>query len=224
VATRKTDRRAGSRRIEYLVIECVTPELDGGRHPVKRIVGDVVSVGADIIKEGHDLVGARVIYQGPGDGEWASSPLVYDYDSDRWYGAFTVDRIGRWTFSVEAWTDRFATWRSELEKKVDAGQDVQLELVEGAQLARSASRATKSAAARASLLMTAKMLEDRRDTSIEKRIQRALDDDLFSLMQEHYKPTDITRRPWWMPGTIFCPVCMPAGTSAGPIICGIDGP
>jgi starch synthase (maltosyl-transferring) len=190
---RKTDRRSTARRIEYLVIECVTPELDGGRHAVKRVVGDTVPVGADIIKEGHDLVGAQVIYRGPGDEDWASSPLIYDYDSDRWYGAFSVDRAGPWTFSVEAWTDRFGTWRSELQKKVDAGQDVQLELAEGAQFARSAAKSTRSAAARASLLMTAKMLEDRRDTAIEKRIQRALDDDLSTLIQEHYKPTDVTR-------------------------------
>jgi starch synthase (maltosyl-transferring) len=86
---------------------------------------------------------------------------------------FVVDRIGRWKFTVEAWTDRFATWRSGLEKKVKAGQDVQLELSEGAQMARAASRSTRVATARASLLLTAKMLEDRRDTALEKRIQRA---------------------------------------------------
>ncbi|HXT16749.1 MAG TPA: alpha-1,4-glucan--maltose-1-phosphate maltosyltransferase [Gemmatimonadaceae bacterium] len=190
---RKTDRRSSARRLEYIVIECVTPELDGGRHSVKRIVGDVVSVGADIIKEGHDLVAARVIYRAPGESEWSASPLVYDFDSDRWFGAFTVDRIGRWTFAVEAWTDRFATWRAGLEKKVSAGQDVQLELAEGAQLARTAARSTRSAAAKASLLMTAKLLEDRRDSAIEKRIQRALDEDLSALMHDHYKPSDVTR-------------------------------
>ncbi|HEX4684111.1 MAG TPA: alpha-1,4-glucan--maltose-1-phosphate maltosyltransferase [Gemmatimonadaceae bacterium] len=190
---RKTDRRSSPRRAEYVVIECVTPELDGGRHPVKRVIGDTVSVGADIIKEGHDLVGARLIHRGPGADDWSSSPLIYDYDADRWFGAFTVDRIGQWTFTVEAWTDHFGTWRSGLGKKVDAGQDVQLELQEGAQFARAASRSAKSAAAKASLLMTAKLLEDRRDTSMEKRIQRALDDDLLALIQDHYKPTDVTR-------------------------------
>jgi starch synthase (maltosyl-transferring) len=150
-------------------------------------------VGADIIKEGHDQVAARVLYKGPGDTDWATAPMLYDFDSDRWYGAFTVDRMGRWAFTIEAWTDRFGTWRSGLKKKVDAGQEVQVELTEGAQLARAASRSTKSAAARASLLMTAKVLEDRRDTAIEKRIARALDDDLMALMQEHYKAPDVTR-------------------------------
>ncbi|HVX37958.1 MAG TPA: alpha-1,4-glucan--maltose-1-phosphate maltosyltransferase [Gemmatimonadaceae bacterium] len=190
---RKTDRRASTRRLEYIIIECVTPELDGGRYPVKRITGDSVIVGADLIKEGHDQLAARVLYKGPGDDDWSYAPMRFDYDQDRWYGAFTVNRIGRWTFTIEAWTDRFATWRSGLRKKVDAGQDVQLELAEGALLARAASRGIKSSAARASLLMTAKMLEDRRNTTIEKRIQRALDDDLAALMDEHSRPNDLTR-------------------------------
>src|SRR5262245_20203073 len=102
---RKTDRRPATRRVEYLLIECVTPELDAGRYPVKRIVGDTVTVGADIIKEGHDLVAARILYKGPGDATWSTAPLTYAYVPDRWTGEFTVDRIGRWTFTVEAWTD-----------------------------------------------------------------------------------------------------------------------
>jgi len=190
---RKPERRVSSRRVEFLLIECVTPELDAGRYPVKRIVGDTVTVGADILKEGHDQIAARVLYKGPGDAGWSTTPLSYDYDSDRWSGEFVVNRVGRWTFSVEAWTDRFGTWRSELKKKVAVGQDVQLELAEGALMAKNASRSAKSPAAKASLLMTAKLLDDRRDTAIEKRIQRALDDDLLALMDEYYKPNDLTR-------------------------------
>ncbi len=193
MATRKPERRASTRRHERIVIECVTPELDAGRYPVKRVVGDRVSVGADVIKEGHDELWTRLLYKGPDDPEWSSAAMRYDFDSDRWYGEFNVDRIGRWIFSVEAYTDRFGTWRAALEKKVDADQDVASELIEGAQLARSASRSTRSAPARASLLMTAKFLEDQHDTAIEKRIRRALDEDFLALMQEHAKPSDLTR-------------------------------
>jgi len=180
--------------LEHIVIECVAPELDGGRHPVKRIAGDTVWVGADIVKEGHDLLAAQVIYRGPDDTDWCSAPLAYDFDSDRWYGAFKVDRIGKWTFTIEAWTDRFGTWRSDLKKKLDAGQQVQTELAEGAELIRAASRTTRAGAARATLLMTAKILDDRRgDASLERRIQRALDDDLLTLMREHHRSPDLTR-------------------------------
>jgi starch synthase (maltosyl-transferring) len=193
VATRKTDRRASTRRLEAVVIECVTPELDAGRYAVKRVIGDVVSVGADIIKEGHDELAARVLYKGPGDDDWSSAAMQYDFDSDRWYGAFSVDRIGRWHFTIEASTDRFSTWRSELEKKVAAGADVSTELLEGGQLARAASRGTRSGPTRASLLNSAKVLEDRRGTSVEKRVQRALDEDFLAMMSEHARPADLTR-------------------------------
>ena len=193
MATRRADRRTSARRLEYIVIECVTPELDGGRYPVKRIVGDAVSVGADLIKDGHDALAAHVLFKGPSDDSWSTAPMQFDFDSDRWYGEFRADRIGQWTFTVEAWTDSFATWRSALRKKIAAGQDVASELMEGAQLARSAAGGARFGPARASLLMTAKVLEDRRDNDIDKRIQRALDDEFNSLMEEHFRPADLTR-------------------------------
>ena len=193
MGTRKLDRRAARRRLEYIIIECVTPEVDGGRYPAKRIMGDAVSVGADLIKDGHDLLGARVLFKGPGDDDWSDAPMLFDFDSDRWFGEFPVDRIGRWTFTVEAWTDAFATWRRGLEKKVAAGQDVASDLLDGARLARTVASGAKFGAARASLLQTATILEDRRDASIDKQIQRALDDDFFALIEEHYRPPDLTR-------------------------------
>jgi starch synthase (maltosyl-transferring) len=147
-----------------------------------------------VIKDGHDHLAARVMYRGPTD-EWAMAPMTYDFDTDRWFGAFRVDRIGRWIFTVEAWTNRFATWRSGLQKRVAADQDVSNELIEGAQMIRAAARATKLAPARASLLMTAKVLEDRRETSVERRTHRALDDELAALMDEHDRPRDLTRFP-----------------------------
>lgn len=193
MTTRKTDRRASSRRLEYVYIEQVTPELDGGRFCVKRVVGDTVIVGADILKEGHDQVAARVLFRGPGELNWSVAPMTFDFDSDRWYGGFTVDRIGRWTFTVEAWTDRIGTWRAAFKKKLDAGQDVMNELLEAAQMARTAARNAGSGPSRASLLMTAKMLEDRRDISVYRRVQRVLDDDFLSLVRENYRAPDITR-------------------------------
>ena len=123
-----------------------------------------------------------------------SRRIVYDFDTDRWYGAFPVDRIGRWTFTVEAWTDRFGTWRSDSKKKVAAGQDVQLELLEGAQLARSASQSTRiGAGARVAAHdgEAARGSSRRRDRA--KRVQRALDDDLLALMRGALQPTDLTR-------------------------------
>ncbi|MFL5616062.1 MAG: alpha-1,4-glucan--maltose-1-phosphate maltosyltransferase [Gemmatimonadaceae bacterium] len=191
----KRDRRSSGRGLDHLTIECVTPELDGGRYPVKRVVGDTVWVGADIFKEGHDLLAARAIYKGPGDAGWSSAPLTFDFDNDRWFGSFPVDRIGLWKFTVEGWTDAFGTWRSELRKKVDANVDVHVELLEGALLVRAAARRAKSPAVRASLLQTARMFEDRQDTTAEQRTQRAFDEDLLTQMNELCPPRDLTCYP-----------------------------
>ena len=194
MATRKTERSPAS-ALDPLLIEGVTPELDGGRYPVKRVIGDVVSVGADIIKDGHDLLAAHVLYRGPSDADWTVAPLRFDFDTDRWYGAFRVDRAGSWRFTIEAWTDSFETWRSGLRKKIDAGVAVDVELLEGAVMARAAARRAKDSVARATLTQTAKMLEDANDeeSTREQRVTRALDDELASLMSMHYLPRDLTR-------------------------------
>ena len=191
MTTRKTDRRS-VRSPEHITIECVSPELDGGRYPVKRVVGDLVWVGADIFKEGHDLLAARVTFKGPDDAPAGTARLLFDFDTDRWYGSFPVDRMGVWTFTVEAWTDQFGTWRTELKKKVDAGQEVPLELLEGAQLIRAAARRAKSPAIRASMLQTVRIFEDPGDQTAAQQIERALDDELLELMNELYQPRDLT--------------------------------
>ncbi|KPJ96533.1 MAG: alpha-1,4-glucan--maltose-1-phosphate maltosyltransferase [Gemmatimonas sp. SG8_17] len=123
-------------RFEYprLIIENVYPQLDGGRHPVKRIVGDSCRVGADIYMDGHNLIAARVRYRGPNDRTWRSVAMSYNYNTDRWNAEFSLDVIGHWRFTVEAWPDSFGTWLEELRKKVAAGLDVSVELLEGAQV------------------------------------------------------------------------------------------
>ena len=119
-----------------VVIERVSPELDGGRYPIKRTVGDLVKVEADIYQDGHDLIAARVLYRRGRERGWREAPLEYRYDVDRWFGRFRVDQPGRWQYCVEAWPDRFGTWRDHLEKfhAAGLGDDVAIELREGAVL------------------------------------------------------------------------------------------
>ena len=190
---KKPDRRITSRGLEHVTIECVTPEVDAGRYPAKRVVGDTVWIGADIFRDGHDQLAGRVIYRGPGEKDWRATPLTFDYNSDRWYAPIVVDQIGRWVFTIEAWTDAFSTWRDGLKKKYDAGQNVALELLEGAAIVKSAARGLKVSPQRAMILQTAKILEDKRQGSTDQKIKRALDPELAALMREHYKPDDLTR-------------------------------
>ncbi len=120
-----------------VVIENIAPAVEGGRFPVKREVGAVVEVSADIFKEGHDVLVAFVRFRGPADAAWRESPMRF-VDNDRWAGSFTLDTIGRWLFTVEALADPFRSWLADLDKRVAAGQDVTSELREGAALIREA--------------------------------------------------------------------------------------
>jgi starch synthase (maltosyl-transferring) len=115
-------------------IEEVWPELDCGRYPVKRSTGDDVEVWATIFRDGHDVLGAAVLYRAPGAASWREAAMVGD-EADRWHGSVSVDACGRWELSVQAWVDRYASWREELRRKVEAGQtDLASELEEGAVL------------------------------------------------------------------------------------------
>ena len=181
-----------------LVIEQVTPQVDMGRYAPKRIVGETCEVTAAIFKDGHDLVAARVRYRAPGESEWRTAPLTYLYDVDRWVGSFELDRIGRWAFTVEAWTDRWGTWRSGLEKKLAAGQDVHVELLEGAEHAEGAARRQRFGDARNGLTQAAARLRDATREQAE-RARTALDPELTALVAASYVPDDLTTYPQELP-------------------------
>src|SRR5262245_11870607 len=115
-------------------VENVRPQLDCGRFPVKRTVGERVEVSATVIRDGHDILGASVLYREPGKRRFQSAPLE-PVGNDVFSGSFAVTSCGRWEYVVEAWSDRAATWRDELRRKVEAGQDdLSGELAEGEQL------------------------------------------------------------------------------------------
>jgi starch synthase (maltosyl-transferring) len=132
-----------------------TPTVDGGRYPAKRCIGDVVTVSADIFRDGHEIMRAVVRYKAPGGRRWLEAPL-HAIDAHvngvRWEGEFTVETAGRWEWTIEAWSDQFATWRDELQRKVAAGQpDLAGELSEGVVMLEDAAARAKSGDDRATI-------------------------------------------------------------------------
>src|SRR5688500_17051589 len=109
-----------------VVIEEIHPMLDCGRHRAKAVVGDRITVSADIFRDGTAELAAVVRSRRAG-GRWAEAPLTH-VGNDRWEGSFPVERIGRHEYAIQAWTDHFATERRDLIKKNDACQDVSREL------------------------------------------------------------------------------------------------
>jgi starch synthase (maltosyl-transferring) len=122
-----------------VVIEHVEPEIDGGRFPIKRVVGEKVVVQADIFADGHDSVSARLLYREEGDDEWNEVPMSF-IESDRWMGDFTVEKLGIYLYTILGWVDHFNTWQKDLKKKFDAGQDVSVDTLIGVKYIEEASK------------------------------------------------------------------------------------
>src|SRR5713226_637602 len=101
-----------------ILIEDVRPEIDGGHYPIKRVVGEEVAVSADLFRDGHDQIAAVVQYSFE-DEAWQEAPFEL-VDNDRWRAGFVPDRVGRWHYTIEAWTDRFASWCDDLGKRREA--------------------------------------------------------------------------------------------------------
>ena len=120
-----------------VVIEGVHPEVDAGRFAIKRTVGEDVVVGADIFVDGHDTLAAALLYRKRGEVDWLEVPME-PLGNDRWQGRFRVEELAPYEYTVEAWVDRFGSWRHEVSKKFGAGQDLKSELLEGAVLVRDA--------------------------------------------------------------------------------------
>jgi starch synthase (maltosyl-transferring) len=173
----------GTRR--SIVIERVSPELDGGRYPVKRVVGDRLLVTADIFADGHDLLDAVILLRADDEDAWTEAPMR-PIDNDRWSGRIELVR-NRWhTYAVEAWRDVFGTWRYGLHKKLEASVPVPAELEEGRILVQAAlKRAERAEAATDAQLLRAAISDFGRARSEARRAAVLDGEDLLAAMRRH---------------------------------------
>ena len=115
-----------------VVIESVAPSVDGGRFPIKRIVGDTVVVEADCFADGHDVVACALQWRRTGEPQWRSTPMQA-LGNDRWRAGFAAESIGPWEYTVCAWVDPFLSWQHDFTRRVDA-DDVRVAAATGAEL------------------------------------------------------------------------------------------
>jgi starch synthase (maltosyl-transferring) len=134
-------RRAVS-TLRRVVIENVEPEIDGGRYPIKRTIGEKVRVTADIFADGHDQLGAMLLYRFTDEENWREAEMRLVVN-DRWEGEFVTEQLGRYFYTVVGWVDPFRTWTSNFRKRVEAGQDISLDAVIGADILKAAAERSK---------------------------------------------------------------------------------
>jgi starch synthase (maltosyl-transferring) len=188
----------GRRRV---VIEEVQPQVDCGRYPAKRVLGDAVAVTAAVFGDGHDHVSGRLLYRHSSEPDWRFTPLK-PLTNDLWTVTFTADKLGDWLYTMEAWVDHFATWCADLRKRLAAqptpdtpnaaeSQDIPLALRTGALLLEQASQRAKTsdktllAEAAANLIR----LADEQRQSYEF----PLSDNIIALVEQHPDLTFATR-------------------------------
>jgi len=177
---------AGRQRV---VIEAVTPEVDHGRFPIKRVAGESVTVEADIFADGHDHIAANLLYRWQDVDDWIAVPMRA-LVNDRWTAEFTCSSLGQYHYTIEAWPDPIETWRADLLKRIDAAQDISIDLLIGAGLIEAAARRANGETADR-LWRWASLLRDESDE--ERRKASALREDLSNLARLYPDRRSITR-------------------------------
>jgi starch synthase (maltosyl-transferring) len=157
-----------TRAFPSAVIENVQPLVDGGRYPVKRVVGEDLVVEADVFKDGHDVVAAVLRWRPVGETRWHETPMNF-VDNDRWRGVCTLYDVGVYEYTVEAWTDSFRGWQREFTTKFEAGIPVlTAESLEGAALVEAAAQRAHVVADAARLRKLAKRIRTSESAQINE--------------------------------------------------------
>jgi len=172
-----------TRSRQRVVIENVSPEIDGGRFPVKRTIGQTVRVEADIHTDGHDLITALLKHREADSQAWSETPMI-PKGNDRWAGAFRVASVGRTVYTLHAWVARVRTWQRDLSKKIDAGQDVSVDLLVGVLLAEEAAKRA-GGADRRKLLSFARAIRPGETRGVPECATAALDEELGALADRY---------------------------------------
>src|SRR5688572_4842702 len=134
-AVRPSGGRQTAARVDRsrVIIEGVEPEIDCGRFPIKRVIGEDVVVKADLFIDGHEALSCALLHRKKGAARWLEVSMT-ELVNDRWTASFTVTQLGRYEYTISGWHDPFKGWRRDLLKRLEAQQDVGVDLLIGAQL------------------------------------------------------------------------------------------
>jgi starch synthase (maltosyl-transferring) len=163
-----------------VIIDFVGPQVDCGRFPIKRAVGETVHVAAHAFTDGHDRIRVEALCRQEGQQEWTIREMAYEID-DEWSATFIVTDLGDYLYTVRGWVDSFRTWQDDLRKKFEAGQDVAVELRMGADLLRQTAPGAASADAKA-LTEWAALLAS---PNTEAAVALALSEELAGMMDRY---------------------------------------
>jgi starch synthase (maltosyl-transferring) len=167
---------------ERVVIEGVTPEIDGGQFAIKRIRGEPVVVEADVFVDGHEVICCALIFRRESESDWREATMEA-LANDRWRGSFVAAELGRYVYTITAWVDRFKSWRRDLEKKAKAGTHTDLDLLSGALLVGAAAKRAAGGDAKTFKYWIDGLNDKKRDLS--EKLALALSDELARRVEQY---------------------------------------
>ena len=167
---------------ERVVIEGVTPEIDGGQFPIKRIRGEPVVVEADVFVDGHEVICCALIFRHESESDWREATMEA-LVNDRWRGRFVAAELGRYVCTITAWVDRFKSWRRDLEKKAEAGTHTDVDLLSGALLIGEAAERAAGRDAKTFKNWIDGLNDKKRD--LPEKLALALSDELARLVDQY---------------------------------------
>ncbi|MFI1035714.1 alpha-1,4-glucan--maltose-1-phosphate maltosyltransferase [Streptomyces sp. NPDC020951] len=184
-APERSSSGGGSSAVGRIPVLDVRPLVQQGRRPAKAVVGETFEVSATVFREGHDAVAANVVLRDPHGrpGPWTPMRELAP-GTDRWGADVTPDATGRWTYTVEAWSDPVSTWRRHARIKIPAGMDTELVLEEGASLHERAAAAAPKGPDRAVLRAAVDALRDETRPPVS-RLAAALTPEVDAVLGRH---------------------------------------
>ena len=166
---------------QRVVIERVYPEVDRGQFPIKRVVGERVTVEADIFADGHDSISCQLLHRSETEREWQAKPMRL-LANGRWQAEFQVTKLGQYRYTLEGWIDPFKTWHHDLIKRIKVPQDLRIDFLVGADLLEDAAGRASGADSRR-LADSARLLRQEHDQASKAEI--ALSDEIAELMDRY---------------------------------------
>src|SRR5207249_10109607 len=111
---------------ERVVIRGVKPELECGRFPVKRVLGETVAVEADIFSYGHDALECVMRYRHEDDELWTETSMEA-VGNDHWRAQFPGEKRGQYIYTITAWIEPFPTWYQDVITSIIEDQSVSVD-------------------------------------------------------------------------------------------------
>ncbi|MDX1627185.1 MAG: alpha-1,4-glucan--maltose-1-phosphate maltosyltransferase [Fulvivirga sp.] len=163
------------------VIENVSPQINKGEFYCKRVVGQAVMVEADIYADGHDVIRAEIAFKHEKEKSWQQIDMAHEVN-DRWLGVFVVAKQGLYEFKVHSWVDYALSWQHNIERKIQDGQQVEVELKDGIEYLKSV-RKKATTKEKTYLEEVIKAFKDKK--SYKKAVKAAVSDKLHQLLMKY---------------------------------------